>query len=51
MVSTPLDKYEEDVYELARHLAGETGTEYSGKKNRVIFLKDARLLKALGISE
>ena len=51
MVSTPLDKYEEDVYELAGHLARETGMEGSNKKNRVIFLKDSRLLKVLGLGE
>jgi hypothetical protein len=50
MISTPLDKYEGDVYELAEHLAGETGLDYSKKKNRVIFLKDDRLLKVLGIN-
>ena len=49
MISTPLDKYEADVYELAEALARETDLEYSKKKNRVIFLKDERLLKALGI--
>lgn len=49
MISTPLDKYEGDVYELAEHLAGETGLDYSKKKNRVIFPKDDRLLKLLGI--
>ena len=51
MVSTPLDKYEEDVYELAEHLAKDTGLEFSKKKNRVIFLKDDKLLKILGIKE
>jgi hypothetical protein len=50
MISTPLDKYEADVYELAEHLARETGLEYSKKKNRVMFLKEEKLLKALGIS-
>jgi hypothetical protein len=49
MISTPLDKYEEDVYELAEHLARETGLDYSKKKNRVIFPKDERLLEVLGI--
>ncbi|HEX5838077.1 MAG TPA: hypothetical protein VFY26_09600 [Anaerolineales bacterium] len=49
MISTPLDKYEEDVYELAADLAGETGLDYSKKKNRVIFPKEDRLLKVLGI--
>jgi hypothetical protein len=49
MISTPLDKYEGDVYELAEVLAKETGLEYSKKKNRVIFLKDEKLLAMLGI--
>lgn len=49
MISTPLDKYEEDVYELAGHLAKATGLEYSKKKNRVIFPKEQSLLKILGI--
>jgi hypothetical protein len=48
MISTPLDKYEADVYELAEHIAIETGLEYSKKKNRVMFLKDEKLLKILG---
>jgi len=51
MISTPLDKYEGDVYELAEHLARETGLDYSKKKNRVIFPKEDRLLELLGIKE
>lgn len=51
MISTPLDKYEADVYELAEHIANETGLDYSKKKNRVKFLKDESLLKMLGIQE
>lgn len=51
MISTPLDKYEADVYELAEHLAKETGLEYSKKKNRVLFLKDEKLLRVLGLME
>jgi len=51
MISTPLDKYEADVYELAEHLGNETGLDYSKKKNRVMFLKDEKLLKALGLWE
>ena len=51
MISTPLDKYEGDVYELAGHLARETGLDYSKKKNRVIFPKDEGLLQLLGIRE
>ena len=51
MISTPLDKYEADVYELAEHLADQTGLDYSKKKNRVMFLKDDSLMKLLGIGE
>ena len=49
MISTPLDKYESDVYELAEKLEKETGSEPSKKKNRVMFMKEEKLLKALGI--
>lgn len=51
MISTPLDKYEGDVYELAEHLAAETGQDYSKKKNRVLFIKNDKLLQLLGIQE
>ena len=51
MISTPLDNYEEDVYELAEHLASDTGLDYSKKKNRVIFPKDEKLLTLLGINK
>jgi hypothetical protein len=51
MISTPLDKYEVDVYELAEALSSETGLSYSRKKNRVIFLKEDVLLKRLGVEE
>jgi hypothetical protein len=49
MISTPLDQYEGDVYELAEALAQESGLDYSKKKNRVIFAKDERLLKIIGL--
>ena len=49
MISTPLDKYEFDVYELAEQISKETGLQYSKKKNRVIFQKDPVLLKHFGI--
>ena len=49
MISTPLDKYEGDVYDLAEHIAQETGLEYSRKKNRVRFVKEEKLMKMLGI--
>ena len=51
MISTPLDKYEADVYELAEHLAKETGLEYSKKKNRVMFLKEEKLFRMLGLQK
>ena len=50
MISTPLDKYEADVYELAEKLAKKTGLELSKKKNRVMFLKEEKLLKTLGLN-
>jgi hypothetical protein len=49
MISTPLDKYEADVYELAEQLGKKTGLDYSKKKNRVMFPKEESLLKVLGI--
>ena len=49
MVSTPLDRYETDVYELAELIRAETGLSFTTKKNRVIFLLDPKLLKLLGI--
>jgi len=49
MVSSPLDRYEPDVYELAELLRDETGLDYSKKKNRVNFPKDPKLLKLLGV--
>jgi hypothetical protein len=49
MISTPLDKYEGDIYELAESLSKETGLDYSKKKNRVIFPKEEQLLKLLGL--
>jgi len=51
MISTPLDRYESDVYELAELLSKETGLSYSKKKNRVLFPKSADLIKLLGIEE
>jgi hypothetical protein len=51
MVSTPLDRYESDVYELAELLSKETGVTYSKKKNRVVFVKTPELVRALGLKE
>lgn len=49
MLSTPLDHYESDVYELAELIGNKTGLSYSKKKNRVSFPKDSKLLKLLGV--
>ena len=51
MVSTPLDQYESDIYEMAELLRKETGLSYSKKKNRVNFPKDPKLLRLLGVGE
>ena len=51
MVSTPLDQYGPDVYELAELLSKETGLTYSKKKNRVNFPKNPKLLNLLGVKE
>ena len=49
MISTPLNQYENDVYNLAELISEETGLSYSQKKNRVIFPKEAGFLNLLGI--
>ena len=49
MISTPLDKYESDVYELAELISKETGLAYSRKKNRVVFTLDSKLTDLFGI--
>jgi hypothetical protein len=51
MISTPLDQYEADVYELAELINKETGLSYSKKKNRVIFEKDILLDQLFGIDQ
>lgn len=51
MISTPINKYEKDVYELAEELNKKTETMFSKKKNRVFFIKNQQLLKLLGIKE
>lgn len=49
MVSTPLDRYESDVYELAELIRDVSGLSYSKKKNRVNFPKSPKLLKLLDV--
>jgi hypothetical protein len=51
MISTPLNQYEPDVYELAELLSKETGLSYSKKKNRVLFPKNPKLLELLAVKE
>lgn len=49
MVSTPLDRYEEDVYEMAELIKNRTGLSYSKKKNRVVFPATQELLELLDV--
>ena len=49
MISTPMDRYEADVYTLAEQISNRTGLSYSKKKNRVVFQKDAELIKILAV--
>ena len=49
MISTPLDRYERDVYELAELIGEETGLEYSKKKNRVVLPRDQTLLELFAL--
>jgi len=49
MISTPLDRYEADVYELAGHISKETGLDYSKKKNRTIFPKNPKILELFSL--
>ena len=49
MISTPLDKYEKDVYELAELISDKIEEKFSEKKNRVIFPKSRKLLELLDI--
>lgn len=51
MISTPMDKYEKDIYGLAEEISKKTGEEFSKKKNRVVFLKSNKILDLLGVSE
>ena len=50
MISTPLDRYESDVYELAEQISRETGLNYSKKKNRVVFEITPKLLDLFKIT-
>ena len=50
MISTPLNKYQKDVEELAALLEKKTGTKGTRKKNRVRFEKTPVILKELGIT-
>ena len=50
MISTPLDQYEADVYQLADQISKEIGLDYSKKKNRVVFEITPELLNLLKIT-
>jgi hypothetical protein len=49
MISTPMDRYERDVYELADLIRNETGLEYSKKKNRVVLPRSPELMERLAV--
>jgi hypothetical protein len=49
MVSTPIDKYANDVEEIASILEKRTGTQGTRKKNRVRFEKTKELLRELKV--
>jgi len=51
MISTPLDKYESDVYELAEQIHKESGLVFSKKKNRVVFPKSEKILGLFTIKQ
>lgn len=50
LVSTPMDRYQDDVTEVANMLAEKSGSRPTYKKNRVRFEKTPHLTKTLGIS-
>ena len=50
MISTPLDQYESDVYELAEQIGKVLDLEYSKKKNRVVFEITPELLDLFKIT-
>jgi len=47
MISTPMNKYSDDVYELAQEISRQTSETYSAKKNRVVFKKTENLMRIL----
>lgn len=47
MISTPMEKYEKDVYELAELLKKLTDLDYISKKNRVVFKRNQKLMSVL----
>lgn len=51
MISTSLDKYESDVYELAEQIRDKTGVEFSKKKNRVVFPITLQILQLLAVKK
>jgi len=49
MISTPLDRYEADIFELAELISKETGLDYSKKKNRTIFPKNSKIIELFSL--
>lgn len=48
-ISTPMDKYESDIYELADEIRSLTQSSYTQKKNRAIFSKQNEILTLFGL--
>lgn len=49
MISTPMDKYSDDVIAIAKSIENKSGELGSYKKNRVIFKKTENILKVISI--
>lgn len=51
MISTPMHRYEQDVYEVAKDISARLDLDFSKKKNRVVFPKTIKLLNLFGIEK
>lgn len=50
MISTPLDKYQQDIFEISNQITSLTKVPHTKKKNRASFPKEPSILKLLGLS-
>jgi hypothetical protein len=48
-ISTPMNKYEKDVYELAGLISKKIKQDFSKKKNRAVFKRTVKINKLLGV--